>query len=312
MTVAFVLTGGGSLGAVHVGMLEALYERGILPDLIVGTSVGAINGGYIASRPRRPATAQSLGDIWRGLRRPDIFPLDLAVGLFGFIGRRTHLIPDRALRKLMRDHLQFSDLGDARIPFHVIATDARTGEEVRLSSGPALDAVLASAALPGIFPPVQWQDRLLVDGGVANYAPISQAVAPGAERVYVLTSGTACARTEPPRGAIPLLLHSTSFLVAHRMALEVELHRDRADLIVLPPPCPLSVAPHDFGQANELISRSLQLTRTYLDDLAQAGTVCRPEHLARFGHREQGRTTTRPHQRPTERSGEVVVESRVA
>jgi len=284
MTTAFVLTGGGSLGAVHVGMLEALYERGIAPDLIIGTSAGAINAAYIATRPQQPATAQSLGEVWRGLRRSDIFPLDLAVGLFGFLGRKTHLIPNRALKRLLTAHLQITDLEQASVPLHVIATDARTGEEVRLSTGPAKEAVLASAALPGIFPTIPWQGRQLIDGGIANYAPMSHAVALGADTVYVLTSGTACALPEAPQGAIALLLHSTSFLVARRLVTEIDRLQDETNLIVLPPPCPLSVAPHDFTQATELITRSLDLTRNYLAQVDRVGVAPIPHHLSRLGH----------------------------
>jgi len=158
---AFVLTGGGSLGAVHVGMLEALYERDIAPDLIIGTSVGSINGTYIASRPQTTETARSLGVVWRGLRRSHVFSMGFAVGLLGFVGRRNHLIPNRALRRLLKTEAQFADLADAPIPLHVVATDAGAGEEVSLSRGSTVDAALASAAIPGVFPPVELDGRLL-------------------------------------------------------------------------------------------------------------------------------------------------------
>jgi len=280
---AFVLTGGGSLGSIHAGMLEALYERGIQPDLIVGTSVGAINGAYIASRPQTVETAHSLGDVWRGLRRPHVFPMDFIGGLLGFTGRRTNLIPNRGLRRLLTRHAGFDDLADAPIPLHVIATDAATGEELPLSRGSTVDAVLASAAIPAVFPPIPWEGRLLIDGGVSNYAPISDAVEHGADTVYVLTSGTACGLRTPPHGAIPLLLHSMSFLITRRLVVDIEHFRDRAELFVLPPPCPVSVPPHDFGQAAELIKRSYETTVAYLDGI-EAGVSARvPQHLSRIG-----------------------------
>lgn len=153
-TTAFVLTGGASLGAVHVGMLEALYEVGVAPQLIVGTSVGAINGAYIASRPQTPATARALGEVWRGLKRADIFPLHLLQGLLGFVGLGSHFVPSRALRRLAEDHLDVSRLEEYPIPLHVIATDALTGDEVRLSAGDTTESVLASAAIAGVFPSV--------------------------------------------------------------------------------------------------------------------------------------------------------------
>ncbi len=287
---AFVLTGGGSLGAVHAGMLQALYERDVAPDLIVGTSVGAINGGYIASRPPTVETAASLAAVWRGLRRAHVFPMDFASGFLGFAGRRKHLIPSRGLRRIVERHLEFSDLADAPVPLHVVATDAANGEEIALSHGDAVNAILASAAIPGILPPVPWNGRLLVDGGVANYAPISHAVAQGADKVFVLTSGTACGLDEPPRGAIPLLLHTTSFLVTRRLVVEIEHLRDSVDLVVLPPPCPLNVPPHDFSQANHLVTAAASTTGAFLDRLPSLDRPPVPRHLSLVPHHRRSLT----------------------
>src|SRR5438128_1025154 len=99
MSRAFVLSGGASLGAIQVGMLQALFERGIAPDLIVATSAGAINGAFVASREPTVATAEALGDIWRGLRRGAVFPTNPLTGFIGFIGRSDHLVPDGSLRR---------------------------------------------------------------------------------------------------------------------------------------------------------------------------------------------------------------------
>ena len=183
---AFVLSGGAALGAIQVGMLRALYDREIEPDLIVGTSVGAVNGAFIASRPFTSATTDELAEIWRGLGRGQVFPLNPLTGFLGFFGARTHLVPERGLRQLLIEHIEFERLEQTTVPFHVITTDVLTGGEVRLSRGPAIDAVLASAAIPGIFPPVDWGHRHLMDGGIANHAPISDALELGAERIYVL------------------------------------------------------------------------------------------------------------------------------
>src|SRR4051794_20493681 len=101
---AFVLSGGASLGAVQVGMLQALYERGIAPDLIVGTSAGALNGAFVASRPQTVATAEALADVWRGLRRGMAFPLNPITGLTGFLGLRDHLVPASGLKAVIERH----------------------------------------------------------------------------------------------------------------------------------------------------------------------------------------------------------------
>src|SRR5215208_393634 len=105
-STAFVLSGGASLGAIQVGMLRALYERDIRPDFVVGTSVGALNGAFVASRPQTPATADALGEIWRRLRRSEVFPLNPVTGLVGFLGQRNHLLPDTGLRRLLGRHLE--------------------------------------------------------------------------------------------------------------------------------------------------------------------------------------------------------------
>src|SRR5690349_24096312 len=258
---AFVLSGGASLGAIQVGMLRALYERGIAPDLIVGTSVGAVNGAFIAERPQTAESADELAEVWRNIDRNQDFPLNPVTGFLDFFGLKDHLVSDRNLRRLLRDHLTVERLEDAAIPLHVIATDVLTGRELRLSSGPAEDAVMASAAIPGVFGPVRWGDRELVDGGVSNNTPISHAIELGVETVYVLPTGSACDLPEPPRGALGMLLHSMSLLVMRRLLIEIELLKDRARLIVLPPPCPLRISPIDFGRSEELMRMALEASR---------------------------------------------------
>ena len=114
---------------------------------------------------------------------------------------------------------------------------------------------MASVALAGVFPPVPWEGRELIDGGVANNAPISHAIELGAERVYVLPTGSACDLSEPPHGALGMLLHSMSLLVMRRLLVEIDLLKDRCELVVLPPPCPLRVSPMDFGHSEELVRR---------------------------------------------------------
>lgn len=246
-------------------MLEALYERGIRPDLIVGTSAGALNGAFIASRPQIPATARALGAVWRGLSRGKVFPLNPVTGLLGFIGAREHLVPGSGLRKLVREHMQVDRIEHTGVPLHVVATDVMTGAEVRLSAGPLMDGVMASAAIPGILPPVDWNGRKLMDGGVANNAPISHALELGAERVFVLPTGAPCELEEPPSNALAMIVYATGLLVGRRLAQEVIAFADRVELVVLPPPCPLSVQPTDFGHAESLIAQARTDARRHLD-----------------------------------------------
>jgi NTE family protein len=268
-TTAFVLSGGASLGAIQVGMLRALYERDIAPDLIVGTSAGALNGAFIASRPQTTATADALAAIWRELRRGQVFPLNPLTGLLGFLGSRNHLVPPSGLRRLICDHIEHERLEELPIPLHVVAVDVLSGQELRLSRGPVLDAVLASAAIPGVLPPACWHGRPLMDGGVANNTPISHAVELGARRIYVLPTGHACALDEPPDGALGMALHAISLLTHRRLVDDIERHRTEVELIVLPPPCPLDIQPIDFGHADELIELALVEAREHLARLAK-------------------------------------------
>jgi NTE family protein len=263
--VAFVLAGGASLGAVEAGMLRALYERGIVPELIVATSAGALNGAFIASRPQTVETADALGEIWDDLRRGQVFPLNLLTGLLGFLGARDHLVPDGGMRRLIARHIERDRLEEMPLELHVIAVDVITGEELRLSRGPAVDAVMASAAIPGVLPPVRWEGRELMDGGVANNTPISHAVELGATEVYVLPTGNACALTKPPSGALAMALHALSLLMQRRLMDDIERHRDETKLVVLPPPCPLSVQPIDFGHAQLLIDCAYADACEFLD-----------------------------------------------
>src|SRR3954465_8562480 len=188
MSTAFVLSGGASLGSIQVGMLEALYERGIRPDLIVGTSAGALNGAFIAERPQTVETAIELGEVWRGLKRGKVFPVNPVTGALGFLGARSHLVPDSGLRRLIRRHAVAERLEETYVPLHVIATDVLRGEDVRPSVCPLVDAVMASAAIPGVLPPGVlpprvWNWSWWIDGGVANNAPFSTALELGAEEI---------------------------------------------------------------------------------------------------------------------------------
>ena len=159
---AFVLAGGGSLGAVQVGMLRALLESGLQADLVIGSSVGAINAAYFAGDPSLDGIV-GLERLWRSLKRTDIFSLSWR-RLLGFLARRNHLVPSDGLRRLLELHLPYRNLEDATLPVHVVATEILSGEAVVLSRGSATQAILASSAIPAAFAPVEVEGRLLCDG----------------------------------------------------------------------------------------------------------------------------------------------------
>jgi NTE family protein len=263
MTTAFVLPGGANFGAVQVGMLRALHEADVRPDVLVGTSVGAINAAWLAGADP-DAGVDELARIWTSLRRGDVFPLRFTLGLAGFLGRRASLFDAGGLRKLIDAHIRFERLEDAPIPLHVVVTDVLHGRDVALSAGSALDVITASAAIPGVFPPVVVDGRTYMDGGVVNNAPVSHAVALGADTIYVLATGYACSLDEPPASALGMSLHAVSLMINSRLSADIDHYLGRADLRVIPPPCPIDVGPGDFSRAAELIERSYASTVAWL------------------------------------------------
>lgn len=260
---AFVLAGGGSLGAVQVGMLKALTRKGIVPDLLVGASVGAINAAFFAGLPTSEGV-EGLERVWLGLQSTDVFPFSPLNGLLALLGRRDHLISPARLEALIKSKLPYERIEDTKIPFHVVATDVLQGTEVCLSCGPLTPALLASAASPAVFPTVSIEDRYLIDGGVANNTPISSAVKLGASRIIVLATGISCALEKPPRGPVALAMHAVNLLVMRQLVSDIEHFSSHAELIVLPPLCPVTVSSYDFSQTAELIHRAEARTRQWL------------------------------------------------
>lgn len=254
MTTAFVLSGGGSLGAVQVGMLRALAERGIVPDVLVGTSVGALNAAFLAGHGTGVGSVAALEVVWSRLTARAIFSTDPLHAMTALAGRRDSLCTDAGLRRLLDPHLTFDDLADAPIPLVVIATDLLTGEEVPLTSGDATEAILASAAIPAVFPTVQIEGRVLTDGGLANNTAISQAVELGADTIYVLPSGYPCAVSTAPGTPLGVAAQALTLLIHQRLVADVARYSPQCDLVVLPPPCPLTVAPTDFGRSADLVA----------------------------------------------------------
>jgi len=276
VTTAFVLSGGVSHGAIQVGMLQALAERGIRPDLVFGASVGALNAAWVAGDGDL-ARLDELADVWSSLRTRDVFPFRPLRGLLGFLGRRQSLVPADSLRSIVSANLRFDRLEDAPIPLCVIATEVTSGREVALVRGKAIDAIVASASIPGVLPPVEIDGQTLMDGGIVDNTPISNAIAAGASRIYVLPTGYACDLARPPKSALAISLQAISLLVEQRLISDVRELEHAVDLRVIPPPCPLDVSPADFPHGRELIDRARVLAGSWLDAF-DAGDAARPGH----------------------------------
>jgi NTE family protein len=296
MTTAFVLSGGGSLGAVQVGMLQALAAHGVVPDLLVGTSAGAMNAAWVASRGMSAGSLDGLAAVWTGLRRQDVFPLDARAALRGLFGRSPALVSADRLGRLVRACAGIDNLEEATLPVHLVTADLISGQTVTLSEGPLVSGVLASAAIPGIFAPVARGGRHLVDGGVAHDTGLTVAVELGATVVYVLPAGTACALPAPPASAIGTALHALTLLIEQRLAHDVARLAGSVTVKVLPPLCPLTTSAFDFTHAADLIARS----RRASEDWITTGDIDLPsperflalhQHHAPAGGADQRRAT---------------------
>jgi NTE family protein len=278
---ALVLAGGGSFGAIQVGMMHSLAARGIEADMVVGSSVGAMNGAYYAGDPTLKGVLQ-LEAIWRGLERQDVFPITWRT-LLGFLWRRDFLIPHDGLQKLIDDHLPYRDLQDAALPIHIVTTDLVSGDSVVLSEGPAAQAIIASTAVPGAFAPVRYKDLYLVDGAISSNTPIRVAIEKGARRLIILPTGYACSTHDPPIGAVANALHALTLLIARQLVSELESIEPGIEYFVVPPLCPLVGSPYDFSRTADHIQRAIVSTDAWLERGGlQRGGI--PEEMRPHGH----------------------------
>jgi NTE family protein len=270
---AFVLGGGGVLGAAEVGMLRALLERGIHPDLVVGTSVGAINGALVAADPTASAVGR-LRRVWEDVASQRIFAGSVLARMGTLVRTRTHLHPREPLRDLLTAHLTVQTFAELAVPFQCVAASIERAAEHWFTEGPVIDAVLASCAVPGLLPPVELDGEHYLDGGLVHSIPVGRAVALGADTIYVLHVGRIDRPLQPP--ATPWEVAQVAFEIARR-------HRFVGDLAALPPGVTLHVLPagdetppstanlryRNFSHVPERIDQAYLAASGYLD---RAGT----------------------------------------
>ncbi len=265
---AFVFAGGGSLGAVQAGMLRELMHAGVSADLVLRSSVGAMNAAYFAGAAHA-AGVNKLEEVWRGLRRHDVFPVTFR-SVLGFMGG-ANLIDPSNLRKLIERNIPFANLEDAPIPVHVVATNLG-GVAICLSSGPSRRS---SPALR--FPQLS---RRFASANI-----ISLTAQSGATRRFSMQPiwvplvlsffrpDLACALHEPPMGAIARALHAITLLIAHQMVRDLRELGGKVDVFTVPNLCPLNVSPYDFSRADQLIEQAAEHTRKWIE----GGGLSRPE-----------------------------------
>src|SRR4051794_34346701 len=288
--VAFVLSGGGNQGVAQVGMPRALVERDIVPDVVVGTSAGALNGCAVAYSPTLGGIAR-LANTWIELTTADVFPNGRLARAWNIVRRGTNLFDSNGLEALIDRSTPARAFSDLAVPLRVVATDFDSGDEVVLASGPLRPALLASAALPGVFPIVHHDGRRLVDGGVVNTVPLWHALSGPVDRVYVMNVSHGVADRVPRS---PLDVVMTSFAHSRNMRYELERRHapDHVEIVELPRPNdPRDL--FDFAGAEELMATAHDLSAAALDDYL-GGRVASTSEDHRRNRRLRVRWARRP------------------
>jgi NTE family protein len=267
---AFVLGGGGNRGAIQVGMLRALSERGIVPDLLVGTSIGAVNAAAFAGAPTIEGVYLA-ADLWRRIAAEDVFPRGRFDGTWRYLQRREAVYPIDGLRRVVRGFLRFEQVEDSPVPLVLVATRLDDGAEEWITAGPATEAVLASAALPGLYPSVELAGSHYFDGGVLDNVALAAALSAGARRIFVLLCGSVDI-------SIPVFSRPyEAMFAAFGVALTGRLKRDLAaigrdvDVVVFEGLMASgSGQPSDFSKTEEWIDQGYRTAREALDGYDEA------------------------------------------
>jgi NTE family protein len=256
-------------------MLRALREAGLAPDLVIGSSAGAINAVAFATDPG-PAGLDRLEAVWMPLRRRRVAPLSARTLLAAVAGRGDGLVPSSALSSLLASAAIARTLEGTSIPAHVVATDLASGAAVVLSDGETAQALLASCAFPGLYPPVRVGERLLVDGGVSADVPVLQAEALGATVTYVLPAAVYDAGQSLPRGPLPLAYHALGQILG--AAARADMAAARGPVHLLPAPASRATSPVDFRDTSRLIDEGYRLAAGWLaSHIMPAGTSTRTD-----------------------------------
>ena len=278
-TTAFVLGGAGNMGAVQLGMLRALLERGVVPDLVVGCSVGALNGAAVASQPDL-ATLARLEALWLDVSRHDVWPAGAATSLVHLLRRRPAINGNEGLRQVIERFLPGATFADLRLPFACVATSLESGSERWFAEGPLAEAILASAALPALLPPVQIGGELFIDGATVNVVPLAKALEMGATRVFVLQLKDLDAVPRRPRRPLDVLLRAFAISRNCRFVHELAALPAGVEVHVLPTAAWPRFRYDGFSRTQELMERSRTTAAAYLDNhgvgTAPASTDQRP------------------------------------
>ncbi|HEV3365444.1 MAG TPA: patatin-like phospholipase family protein, partial [Acidimicrobiia bacterium] len=262
--IGFVLSGGANLGSVHVGMVKALLEEGLKPDVIVGTSIGSVNAGFLAADPSLEQV-ERLRELWCEAKARDIFPLNPLANCRALF-KQGSLFSPHCWRRFVERRAPYRNIEDAAVPLRITATDYEEGRSVVFDSGPVVEAVMASTALPGVFPPYRIGDRWFLDGAISEQLPLKVALDAGARTIYVMAVSVP---SPPPdrRSPLAVLRHAITILLFPRIRLDaLDLPGEHPNLkIVQVPSVKTQVSLWDMSRHDELIATAYETTKKFLE-----------------------------------------------
>jgi len=289
--IAFVLSGGGNLGALQVGAIQMLMEEGIYPEMLVGTSAGAVNAAYLATNPTMEGIRQ-LEEIWRRIQKEDVYPGGPLSMAWHLALQQDSLCDRRNLATFLQRHTPngVRTFRDVQIPLFIVATDLLTGYRYLFGEDPnehVVDAILASTAIPPIFSPRFYRGRLLVDGGVSDNLPIGVALEKGATEIYafdILREGPA---DDGHWNVVEVATLSLMNLIAQQRNRDLSFYSSYPGITLhhlpLCPSIPLSF--DDFSHAVDLMADGREAARSYLPEIKSTQTtrrVVQPEKKANY------------------------------
>lgn len=264
-TTAFVLGGAGNMGAVQLGMLRALLERGVVPDVVVGCSVGALNGAAVASAPDLDTLAR-LEALWLDVSRHDVWPAGAATSVVQLLRRRPAINGNEGLRQVVDRFLPGATFADLRVPFACVATSLDGGCERWFADGPLADAILASSALPALLPPVEIEGELYIDGATVNVVPLAKAMEMGATRLFVLQLKDLDTAPRRPHRPLDVLLRAFAISRNCRFVHELATVPAGVEVHVLPTVAWSRFRYDGFSRTEELMAGSHTAAAAYLDE----------------------------------------------
>jgi NTE family protein len=260
----FVMSGGANLGSVHVGMLKALLEGGVKPDIVVGTSIGAVNAAGIAADPSLEQV-ERMREMWCSVKARDIFSLNPVANCRALF-RDGALFSAHRWRQFLERRATYHNIEEAAVPLRITATDYDEGRSVVFDSGPVLDAVMASTALPGVFPPYRLGARWYLDGAISESLPLKVALDAGARTIYVMAVNVP---SPPPdrRSPLAVLRHSVTILLFPRIRLDaLDLSHEQENVrLVQVPSVRTQVSLWDMSRHDELIAAAYECTKEFLE-----------------------------------------------